>query len=135
MTVDDELKDIQLKIAKVDLDLKKLDYERRHSLLTDILASPPILAVAITACITLGSALITWRQSVAEQERAKREEDTKRQEMFMMNIINSPTDCALARKINLLLSAGFLRDDAKGTFQDYVAKTMAANDCNVPQAH
>jgi len=134
MTADEELQQVQLKTARIDLDLKNLEYRRKKILWIDLLASPPILAVAITACITLGSAAIsaitTYNQSNIEAQRAadqreatQRNFENQMRMQEIMGVINSPDECTLARKLKLLLDAGFLKDDPQGALGKVAARS------------
>jgi hypothetical protein len=140
-SIADQLKEIELAKAKVELQLKQQQLERKPKWWAQVLSSPAFLAAVVTACITGAITYNSDRQATqqreaeahrAEQQRAvdaqKAELDKKAEQLryehetnksILLGILNPGDSAAIASRLKLFLDTKIL-DDPNSNF----AKTL-----------
>jgi hypothetical protein len=131
-SIADELKEIELAKAKIELQLKQQQLEHKPKWWAQVLSSPAFLAAVVTACITGALTFNSERQAAqqrdaeahrAEQQRAvdaqKAELDKKAEQLryehetnnsILLGILNPGDSSAIASRLKLFLDTKILND-------------------------
>src|ERR1700730_14574983 len=75
----DELSQVQLATARIDLSLKEQELRDKKNILRQLAVNPVVVAAVITLCITIATTYISYKQKEVDDNRAENQKQVARQ--------------------------------------------------------
>jgi hypothetical protein len=102
-SISDELREIELAKAKIELQLKEHELRYRPRWWTQVLGSSAFLAAVATACITGAITLNSQWQAELDKKREELRYEHETNKSILLGIVNPGDSYSIASKLKLFL--------------------------------